>query len=198
MARSSRQSARQLAQLAQEQGGYFTSKQALEAGYDYPHLLYHLSAGNFDRVEHGLYRLAVVPVSEHDELIRLSLWSRNRGDEPQAVVSHETALVLHGLSELLPGEVHLTVPRGFRKAAPPGCVLHRAKLGPEDVREGEGYRLTAPLRTLTDVAGSGVSSEQLGKAARDAIARGLITREALARAIRESRFGERLRTAVSG
>ena len=32
-------------------------------------------------------------------------------DPPQAVVSHESALAIHNLSDLLPGKVHLTVPR---------------------------------------------------------------------------------------
>src|SRR5205085_910092 len=107
---------------------YFTAKQAQESGYDYPQLVYHVAAGNFERVEHGLYRLPTVPASEHDDLIRLTLWSRNQKDEPQAIVSHQSALVLHELSELLPGEIHLTVPPKFRKPAPGGCVLHKAAL----------------------------------------------------------------------
>ena len=101
--------------LATSQGGYFTTKQAKEAGYGYKHLDYHETAGNFERVHHGLYRLPTVPISDHDEFIRLSLWSRNQKDEPQAVVSHESALVLHELSEVLPGKIHLTVPPRFRK-----------------------------------------------------------------------------------
>ena len=78
MTRSSREVARNLAAIANEQGGYFTAKQAKHAGYDYPHLEYHLNAGNFERVEHGLYRLAAIPPAAHDELIRLTLWSRNQ------------------------------------------------------------------------------------------------------------------------
>src|SRR3954469_3103911 len=102
MVRSARESARLLAAVANKQGGYFTAKQAIEAGYGYRHLDYHETAGNFERVERGLYRLPTVPASEHGDLIRLSLWSRNRADVPQAVVSHESALVLHGLGDLLP------------------------------------------------------------------------------------------------
>src|SRR5439155_7104150 len=114
MARSTREASRQLLALAVEQGGYFTAKQAEEAGYDYSHLNYHVACGNFTRVGHGLYRLPELPPAEQDDLIRLALWSRNREDQPQAVVSHESALVLHELSELLPAQIHLTVPPGFR------------------------------------------------------------------------------------
>src|SRR3954453_23440256 len=110
MVRSRKGAALALANLAHEQGGYFTTKQAIQAGYGYRHLDYHESAGSFERVAHGLYRLPTVPTSEYDDLIRLTLWSRNQKDVPQAVVSHETALVLHELAELLPDRTHLTVP----------------------------------------------------------------------------------------
>ena len=86
MPHSSRTTARALFAKALEQGGYFTAKQATEAGYDYPHLDYHVSAGNFERVEHGLYRLTSIPPGDIDDLVRLTLWSRNRRDEPQAVL----------------------------------------------------------------------------------------------------------------
>ena len=41
---------------AQDQGGYFTAKQAKASGYDNPHLEYHLSTGAFERIGHGNYR----------------------------------------------------------------------------------------------------------------------------------------------
>src|SRR4051812_33776754 len=126
MKRSTQQAGRQLFAVAVAQGGYFTAKQAGAAGYGYPHLQYHVSCGNFVRVGHGLYRLPNLPPAEHDDLIRLTLWSRNRADEPQAVVSHESALALYELSELLPTHTHVTVPPSFRKQAPQGCVLHKA------------------------------------------------------------------------
>ncbi|SIN78509.1 Transcriptional regulator, predicted component of viral defense system [Singulisphaera sp. GP187] len=179
MARSSRAVSRVLFSKAVEQGGYFTAKQAKEVGYGYPHLDYHLRVGNFERVDHGLYRLPTVPIGEHDELVRLTLWSRNQGDEPQAVVSHESALVFHELSELLPSTIHLTVPPKFRKKAPPCCVLHRATLQPTDVEEHQGFWTTTSLRTLLDVAESDTSQEQLAKAVADALARGLVRKKSL-------------------
>jgi predicted transcriptional regulator of viral defense system len=185
MARSTREAARTLAAVANEQGGYFTAKQAKTAGYDYPHLEYHVEAGNFERVEHGLYRLPTVPQNEHDDLIRLSLWSRNQQDEPQAVVSHASALILHDLTELLPDRIHLTVPPKFRKPIPSGCVLHKATLTPGDIEEREGFRVTTPLRSLLDAAASGLSQEQFEKAALDAIARGLVRGTKLVQALSE-------------
>jgi predicted transcriptional regulator of viral defense system len=193
MPRSTRQSARKLFAAALAQGGYFTPKQAKEVGYDYPHLDYHVSTGSFERVEHGLYRLTSIPPGESDDLIRLSLWSRNRQDEPQAVVSHESALVLHDLTELLPGAIHLTVPPTFRKEAPEGCVLHKASLPPGDVEERVGFRVTTPLRTLLDVAANGISMEQLEKAVAEALGRGLVRRGKLLAAAGENPGLHRLR-----
>ena len=197
MARSSRESARTLAALAADQGGYFTAKQAKEAGYDYPHLEYHLSNGNFERVDHGLYHLPTVPRAEHDDLIRLALWSRNQKDEPQAVVSHESALVLHELTDLLPNRIHLTVPRTFRKPVPKGCMLHKATLADGDVEERTGFRVTTPLRTLLDAAAGNVSQEQLSKAVKDALERGLVRRSKLTQALGGSPNLTRLRAAFS-
>ena len=198
MTRSSRESARSLAAIARNQGGYFTTKQAIAAGYGYPHIEYHESTGAFERVDRGLYRLEGVPPSEHDDLIRLSLWSRNRADESQAVVSHETALILHGLTELLPGRIHLTVPPSFRKPAPHGTELHKARLAPADVEEREGFSVTTPLRTLLDASAGGVSQEQLDLAVNDALVRGLVRRKALDAALRTCAHAERIARSLGG
>jgi predicted transcriptional regulator of viral defense system len=190
--KSPHSAARMLAMLAQTQGGYFTAKQAASVGYGYRHLDYHETVGNFERIAHGLYRLPTVPVAEHDDLIRLTFWSRNQKDEPQAVVSHESALALHELTDILPNYVHLTVPRTFRKRTPNGCKLHKSTLESNETEEREGFSVTTPLRTLLDAATSGVSQEQLNLAVRDAIERGLIRRKALEDAARTSAGAARL------
>jgi predicted transcriptional regulator of viral defense system len=183
MPRSTRDAARSLRATAQEQGGYFTAKQAKTSGYDYAHLVYHVSTGAFERVGHGLYRLTSIPPADDEDLIRLSLWSRNREDEPQAVISHESALVLHDLTELLPDRIHLTVPPGFRKDPPEGCTIHKAVLLPADVEERTGFRVTTPLRTLLDVSAGTTSEEQLEKAAMEALGRGLVRRKKIVEAV---------------
>ena len=154
--------------VATTQGGYFTARQADEAGYGNRHLDYHTGAGNFERVGRGLYRLPTIPLEEHDELIRLNLWSRDRCDQPQAVASFDTALAFHQLSDVLP----------FRKASPSDMVvLHKAVLAPDDVQEAAGFRVTSPGRTLLDVAVEpSFSREQLDKALADAVERGLVQR----------------------
>jgi predicted transcriptional regulator of viral defense system len=195
--RPSRVALHQLHALARTQGGYFTAKQAASLGYDYPHLSYHAKAGNIERVGHGVYRLVTIPVSEHDDLIRLSLWSRNRADEPESVVSHSTALVLHCLTDMLPKTIHLTVPLRFHKKAPPGCRLHKAELEDRDVEEHDGFWVTSALRTLLDAAGSpDVPQDEIESAARAALERGLVRGSELARAVEHSPHRKRLMSAI--
>jgi predicted transcriptional regulator of viral defense system len=198
MSRSTTAVARNLFSKALEQGGYFTAKQAKEIGYAYPHLAYHESTGNFERVGHGLYRLTSRAPGEHDDLVRLSLWSRDRADRMQAVVSHDSALVLHELSELLPATIHLTVPGTFRKPAPRGVVLHKASLAGPDIEERSGFRLTTPMRTLVDAAIGEVSQEQLEKAVSEALRRGLVRKSKLGDVVRNDPRLLRLRQALDG
>lgn len=194
--RSSRQAFHELQALAGDQAGYFTAKQAARLGYDYPHLTYHVAVGNIERAGHGLYRIHGARVTEHDDLARLALWSRDRSGRPQAVASHATALVVHGLTDLLPGAVHLTVPRRFQKKPPQGCVLHRADLDPKDIDERDGFLVTKPLRSLLDAADSDVPQDELKKAVAVALERGSVRRTALVKAARGSPGEARLARAV--
>ena len=177
--RHPQQNAQALYEVAAEQGGYFTAAQAREADYAYSQQHYHSSRGNWLRIDRGLFRLRDYPPGEREDLIRWSLWRRDQRGIPQAVVSHETALTVHDLSDVMPERVHLTVPRGFRKRVPVGCVLHFASLAEEEVESRPGYSVTTPLRTLIDVADSALSQEHLDVAVKEALERGLVRRSVL-------------------
>ena len=176
MRRDPQENARALYQTAAAQGGYFTAAQASQAGYAYSQQHFHISRGNWLKVDRGLFRLRDFPPGEREDLIRWSLWSRDQADAPQAVVSHDTALTVHELSDVMPARIHLTVPKGFRKRVPPNCVLHTASLSSDEVESRTGYRVTTPLRTLLDAADSPLSQEHLNRAVRDALERGLVRR----------------------
>jgi predicted transcriptional regulator of viral defense system len=189
---------RELTALAQSQAGYFTAKQAAELGYLSQHIDYHLQKKNFERAGHGFYRLPEIPASEYDDLVKLSFWSRDRNDHPQAVASHHTALAAHELSDLLPTKIHLTVPMSFRKAAGKGVVLHRRILPSRDIEERHGFSVTTPLRTLVDVAAEKtIADEHLKKAVRQAIDRGLVRKSQLASAAKTSPDLNRLSRTIS-
>ena len=179
MKQDPQENARALYQIAAAQGGYFTAAQARQVGYAYSQQHFHVSRGNWLKIDRGLFRLRDFPPGEREDLIRWSLWSRNQKSVPQAVVSHDTALTVHELSDAMPAQVHLTVPPGFRKSVPPGCVLHKAVLTPGEIESRTGYRVTTPLRTLLDVADSPLSQEHLNRAVRDALELGLVRRRLL-------------------
>src|ERR671931_639924 len=128
---------RALARVAREQGGYFSAAQALKVGYSYPSQRYHTGRGDWLRVDRGIYRLPDWPASQHEDLARWTLWSRGRG-----VVSHETALDVHELGDVMPARVDLTVPPGFRSRSP-AVRLHVAALG-------HGLATAGSLRATAD------------------------------------------------
>lgn len=160
---------RRLFNLAAEQGGYFTAAQAKKIGYSYQAQAYHVGASNWLRVDRGLFRLAEWVPDLHDDLARWTLWSRGRG-----VVSHETALSVHGIGELESAQVNLTVPAGF-VPSDDAVRLHYADLPDDDVLDRTGFRITTIMRALIDVAGVSADDDQLGRTIQEALGLGAFT-----------------------
>ena len=167
-----------LYEIAAAQEGLFTTQQAAEAGYSPQLLVHHIRGGRMLRVRRGIYRLVHFPAGEHEELVTVWLWSEQAG-----VLSHETALALHGLSDALPVQVHLTLPAAWNKRrfrVPEGVVLHHADVEPKERTWAGPVPITSVSRTLNDLATSGLSPELLREAAHQALRRGLTTRGELA------------------
>jgi predicted transcriptional regulator of viral defense system len=157
---------------AYQQHGYFRARQAREHGISSQLLSHYTRQGRFDRVRRGLYRLRGFPGSEHEEM--REKWMAV-GTE-KAVLSHQSALALLDLSDVIPDAIHLLVPRrhrGLRR--PPGTVIHTH---PDEDEVStvwrEGLPLTAPARTLVDIA-EDLQPEQAEMAVRQALGRGLVT-----------------------
>ena len=104
MAGPYKEAARRLREIAQSQQGFFTAKQAIGAGFAEKVHSYHVNAGNWIREHRGIYRLADYAVAERPDLMRWYLWSQNRKGVPQGTYSHETALSLHELSDIMPSK----------------------------------------------------------------------------------------------
>jgi predicted transcriptional regulator of viral defense system len=167
-----------LFETAAGQSGYVTTQQAAEAGYSTHLLRKHILAGRVTRPQRGIYRLVHFPVGDHEELVTAWLWSEQAG-----VFSHQTALSLHGLSDVLPTQVHLTLPEAWRRRrfrVPAGVLLHHADVAPEERAWFGPVPATSASRTLNDCAHSGLSPELLHQAAQQALRRGLVTRSELA------------------
>ena len=180
MAQSHSEASRRLFDFAEQQQGFFTTKQAKAAGFAENTHPYHVQAGNWVRERRGIYRLALYPAADRPDLVLWALWSRNRDEEVEGVYSHQTALSLYDLSDLNPAKLHMTVPSDFRRNSEiPGIlVLHYADLPKSDVQAGSGFKFTRPLRTILDLIETGtVERNFIRQALRQAVDRGLITRQ---------------------
>jgi predicted transcriptional regulator of viral defense system len=166
---------------AEAQAGYFTAGQALEAGMDRATLRHHARpGGRYQRVGRGLYRLRHFPTSPSEHV--MAAWVPLRGNG--AVVSHESALELYDLSDVIPTVVHLTVPRSERGTRPrAGARLHTSEDPPrgKEVRQIAGLPVTGPERSMFDALESGAQPEQIEMAIHQALDRGLTTASRLRR-----------------
>jgi predicted transcriptional regulator of viral defense system len=159
----------ELLTLAGSQHGYFTTAQAEAAGISRRALLGRHRKGLLERSAFGLYRLPQFPPGPLDELYALQAIA------PAATFSHETALQLYGLSDVLPKTIHLTVApeSGLKPRA--GVTIHRSRIGPDDRILRDDLWLTSLRRTLADCARIGTDAEQLLAALTEGRDRGLLT-----------------------
>ncbi len=177
MRRDPRETEWALRDLAGAQEGYFTAGQALKVGYSYPQQHFHRQRGNWEEIDRGILRLRDYPHTPHEDLVRWALWSRDRHGKIQAVVSHLGAFMVYDISDAMPAEIDLTVPPGFRKRAPGGCRLHRARLAPSDIERRPGFLVTSPLRSILDVAeDNSIDAAHLVQGLRDALRLGWVGR----------------------
>jgi predicted transcriptional regulator of viral defense system len=159
--------------IAAQQNGYFTSEQAAESGFSRALLAHHAKSGTFIRVRRGLYRFREYPPSPREHV--LAAWLAV--GKANAVVSHESALELLGLSDVVPDAVHLTVPRSKRNLPSiAGVKIHTTSrpIGKNDKTTRDGIAVTSASRTILDAAESGVSPEQIEDAVAQAVERGLV------------------------
>jgi very-short-patch-repair endonuclease len=160
---------RLIGDLAGRQYGVVSRSQLLSMGIGAGSIQTRLRQHYLHRLHRGVYavgHLAPVPLARE----MAALLACGHG----AVVSHRSAAVVW---HLLPAsddvEIDVTVPatgRGRR----PGLRIHRSRrLSPQDVRHLRGLPVTAPWRTLVDLAETG-SDRELERATHEAITRRLI------------------------
>jgi predicted transcriptional regulator of viral defense system len=161
-----------LYETASSQEGHVTTQQAADAGYSPQLLRKHIQAGRIMRVRRGIYRLVHFPPGEHEDLVVVWLWSDRQG-----VFSHQTALGLHELSDILPSKIHLSLPASWRSRrlrVPTAVIVHYTDIARKDRSWFGAVPVTSPLRTLEDSSRDKIAPDLLRQAARDALARGLV------------------------
>ncbi len=164
-----------LYEIAEGQAGYFIAGQAREVGFNWERLSNNVKSGLFIRVARGVYRLTRFPGSRHEDLFVAYLKTGH-----SAVISHESALAVYELSDVLPSEVHVIVPRTASRRRK-GIRQHTNQLALNEITQREGLPITTVARTIADVSMTGLAEEQILQAIREAIQRGLISKEELQR-----------------
>lgn len=169
--------------VAAPQAGYFTGGQAAEAGLSRQLLEYHVGVGHVTRVWRGMFRLTRFPtMSDRDDLVPVWLWSDEEG-----VISHETALSIHQLSDVLPEQRHISVPAAWRPRrlrGPRGVVVHYADV-PKTDRNWEGpIPVTTPIRSVIDCIEDGLSMDLINQAVKQGVRRRLFTKAQVTPALR--------------
>lgn len=150
--------------LATEQAGHFTTAQAAQYGVGRDLLSHLVRSGTLQRIYTGVYRFRDYPETLNEHVVAAWL----AVGEDSAVVSHESALDLWELTDLIPDAIHLSVSRKRRNLPKlPGVRIHTAHLPIDedeqrrDIWRVQGMRATSPQRTLLDVASAGVSPEHV-------------------------------------
>lgn len=157
-----------LYRLATTQHGYFSAAQAKDIGISTYTLRQHI---DLVRVRRTVYRLAQFSSSDHEDMVVVWLWSKRSG-----IFSHETALMLHNLSDALPSKIHITLPLAWKRQhskLPTIAVTYYADLTHKDWMWIEHLPTTTPLRTIDDCHDASSSTELIAQAERQLIDRKL-------------------------
>jgi len=177
-----------LYRIAEPQGGYFTVCQAQEAGYSRKDISSLASNNKFTRVAHGLYRITFFPATKYEDLIIAVLKSG-----PKAVISHDSALSVYQLSDILPDRIHVTIP-GSRSRRPKGIKFHTCKISGEEITSYHGLPITTVERTITDVIRNGLDEHLVKHAIEQSLIQGLITNDSLVN--QAARYGRKTQNII--
>ncbi len=163
--------------VAAEQYGYVTTRQARERGVTANTLRMMATRGALERVARGVYRMQAFPPSQYDEYMEASLWPAG----VRGVISHGSALALRGLSDINPSRVHITVPQSFRvrREVPGHLVVHHEHLPDDTFTMFEAIPVTTVKRTIEDCHRAHIGPALLRQALTDAEREGFLTPSAV-------------------
>jgi hypothetical protein len=136
------------------QNGILTRSQALSAGITDQAIATNLKRGRWQRLHLGVYAtFSGVPSPD------CLLWAAVLRAGPGAVLSHQTAARLWGISGPETAAIHVTVPRGSPVTRAPGLIVHYS----QRVTQARHPTITPPRTTVEetalDLAGASGSAE---------------------------------------
>jgi predicted transcriptional regulator of viral defense system len=167
----------ELVALGEDNDGLVTADQARAEGFTDSVLARLVKRGRILRIARGVYRIPYLSAGRFSQCREAVLWTKaNRGPDSIAI-SHETALVVYGISDAIPASIHLTVPRSarLRRRMPKGITVHYDDLSPSDISMQEGLPVTTIERTITDLLQSGGRTDLLKQAISDARREGYVS-----------------------
>jgi predicted transcriptional regulator of viral defense system len=175
-------------EIAADHYGFLTVEQARDAEVSHKTLHAMVRRGTLEHVSNGLYRVAAISPAPRAQYMEASLWPRGL----QGIISHDSALVLHDLSDVNPTRIHVTVPSRHRilRPVPPLYVVHHADLAANEVEYVEGIPATTPSRTIRDCYQAHLGPALIRQAVEDAVRRGMISAAQAQRLAQECSIGE--------
>lgn len=155
-------------EIAADQYGYVTTRDAVEAGVPAVELPKLAARGGLENVAYGLYRVPGTPTTEYDQFAEALL---RAGDG--AFLHGESVLALFRLADVNPRRVQIGVRRRTRTKVPPYVELTLMK-GDTKTTHYEGLASQTVSDALVACRGH-VETERLMDAAKEARKAGLLT-----------------------
>ena len=133
--------------LASEQHGLVARDQLLALEYTKSAIKHRIATGRLHPVRAGVYAVG------RPDLVREGEWmAAVLSCGPEAALSHGSAAALWGLAAERENRIHVTVPSAMDRRQP-GITLHRrSTLATDEFAMHRGIPVTAPTRTLMDLA----------------------------------------------
>ena len=162
-----------IAQIAQDQWGLVTRRQAERAGVSPATLQRLASESVLKRVAQGVYHLAAAPTPDHLELRATWLqlapdvlaWKRTPAE---GVVSHRSAAAVYGLGHLPADRHEFTLP-ARRQSRRPDVRLHHRQVTDGEWVSLRGLPVTRPARIAADLLADRDDPEAVAQIVADAI-----------------------------
>lgn len=155
-------------ELALDNYGYVTTKDAVGAGVPAVELPKLAARGGLENVAYGLYRVSDVPATAFDQFAEALLRVGNG-----AFLHGESVLALLGLADVNPRQIQVAVPRRARPQLPSFIELTRVADSPATTTY-QGLTAQPVADALVECRGR-IETKRLLDAARQARAAGLLT-----------------------
>lgn len=156
--------------VALDHHGFVTTAAARDVEVDTAYLRQMAQRGTIENVAYGLYRVPEVPVTEYTPYMEAVLWVG-----PDAALSHDSVLALHGLAFANPSVIRVVTPHRVRRTQSPPTALKilRRKLPAHELTRYFSVPSTTVARALVDCRDM-IMRSRLVDAAQEARREGLI------------------------